>query len=287
MVDKLTLDNQSLSTSVDALQKEVATLQSRLSATDAEHVAMADRLERVSASNAQLQGKISALEADLDQTQARNRTVETELGLSFQPDEPIAAHDIPLEINHPADFTPDQPEEDAPASDVLNLTDIDAFETELAGMAPVEEEPNAEAFTIVEPDAPQQPKVIEPLAVHPEMPHLEVKPTTLTPPAFTDSIAPVPEPFIGAAGSDRDDLTVIEGIGPKIQELLFQYGVFTYSQLASTDVSRLKEILAAAGPQLAMHDPGTWPSQANLAANDEWDNLKAIQKFLKGGKKPT
>jgi hypothetical protein len=35
-----------------------------------------------------------------------------------------------------------------------------------------------------------------------------------------------------------------------------------------------------------MHDPGTWPSQASLAANDQWDTLKSVQGFLKGGKKP-
>jgi predicted flap endonuclease-1-like 5' DNA nuclease len=96
-------------------------------------------------------------------------------------------------------------------------------------------------------------------------------------------VEPTPAPAIS---TDRDDLTVIEGIGPKIQMLLNQYGIQTYRHLAEADVVRLKEILAAAGPQLAMHDPGTWPSQANLAANDQWDTLKSVQGFLKGGKKP-
>ena len=92
---------------------------------------------------------------------------------------------------------------------------------------------------------------------------------------------------MGAAAGIQDDLTIVEGIGPKIQMLLNQYGVHTYRQLADTPVERLREILSNAGPQLAMHDPGTWPSQANLAANDQWDALKSIQGFLKGGKKPT
>lgn len=92
---------------------------------------------------------------------------------------------------------------------------------------------------------------------------------------------------MAAASHLQDDLTVVEGIGPKIQMLLNQYGVHTYRQLADTPVERLREILTNAGPQLAMHDPGTWPSQANLAANDQWDSLKSIQGFLKGGKKPT
>jgi len=93
-------------------------------------------------------------------------------------------------------------------------------------------------------------------------------------------------PPSSAIAADRDDLTVIEGIGPKIQMLLNQYGIFSYRHLAEADVVRLKEILSTAGPQLAMHDPGTWPSQASLAANDQWDTLKSVQGFLKGGKKP-
>jgi predicted flap endonuclease-1-like 5' DNA nuclease len=80
---------------------------------------------------------------------------------------------------------------------------------------------------------------------------------------------------------------VIEGIGTKIQMLLNQYGIYTYQHLSETEVARLSEILAKAGPQLAMHNPGTWPSQAKLAADGQWDTLTAIQGFLKGGKKPT
>jgi predicted flap endonuclease-1-like 5' DNA nuclease/outer membrane murein-binding lipoprotein Lpp len=278
-VDKLTLENQSLSVSVDALQKEIATLQARISTSDAEHVAMADQLERLSSSNTQLQARIAQLESDLGQTQARNRTVETELGLSMQPDAPADAKDIPLEIQPTVDEAPEQPEV-APADDVMAHH---SHEAELAGMGPVEDEPNAPAFTLLHvamPETVESTEPTKPIELEPEIKK------TLSP-AVTGNITPVAEPFIGAAGSQRDDLTVVEGIGPKIQELLFQYGIFTYGQLANTDVSRLKEILATAGPQLAMHDPGTWPSQANLAANDEWDNLKAIQKFLKGGKKPT
>jgi hypothetical protein len=85
---------------------------------------------------------------------------------------------------------------------------------------------------------------------------------------------------------EADDLTVIEGIGEKIQELLMQYGIHTYHQLSTADVDQLKFILETAGVNLALHHPGTWPSQANLAANHQWDSLKAIQGFLKSGKTP-
>jgi hypothetical protein len=35
-----------------------------------------------------------------------------------------------------------------------------------------------------------------------------------------------------------------------------------------------------------MHDPGTWSAQSLLAANGEWENLKAYQEFLNAGKRP-
>ena len=44
-----------------------------------------------------------------------------------------------------------------------------------------------------------------------------------------------------------DDLVKIEGVGPKINELLKAAGIVTFVQLASTSVARLKEILAAGG----------------------------------------
>jgi predicted flap endonuclease-1-like 5' DNA nuclease len=84
----------------------------------------------------------------------------------------------------------------------------------------------------------------------------------------------------------QDDLKIVEGIGPKIEELLFKAGIHTYSELAAAPVSRLKEILTEAGSRYAMHDPGTWSAQALLAANNEWDNLKAYQEFLDAGKRP-
>ena len=84
----------------------------------------------------------------------------------------------------------------------------------------------------------------------------------------------------------KDNLKLIEGIGPKIEEILHKNHILTYSQLASTLPARIKEILLAEGSRFAVHDPSTWPAQALLAANEEWDNLKSYQTYLNAGKKP-
>ncbi|GAB3034239.1 hypothetical protein GCM10027285_16330 [Oleiagrimonas citrea] len=81
-----------------------------------------------------------------------------------------------------------------------------------------------------------------------------------------------------------DDLTKIEGIGPKIGEVLAGQGVDSFAKLAETSVEKLSEILHEAGSRYASHDPGTWPQQAELAAAGKFDELKALQEELKGGR---
>lgn len=82
----------------------------------------------------------------------------------------------------------------------------------------------------------------------------------------------------------KDDLKVIEGIGPRIEELLNQNGIFTWSMLAKTPVDRLVRILETANGHFKMHNPKTWPDQADLAANHRWDELKKYQELLDAGK---
>jgi predicted flap endonuclease-1-like 5' DNA nuclease len=79
-----------------------------------------------------------------------------------------------------------------------------------------------------------------------------------------------------------DDLVIIEGIGPKIAEILVVAGITTFNQLAATDVNRLKEILDKEGLRLA--DPSSWAEQARLAAAGDQAGLKAYQERLKGGR---
>ncbi len=83
--------------------------------------------------------------------------------------------------------------------------------------------------------------------------------------------------------STGDDLKIIEGIGPKIEVILKNAGILTFRQLASTSVERLYQILHEANLRLA--DPGTWPEQARLAANENWDFLKALQDRTKAGRR--
>ncbi len=102
--------------------------------------------------------------------------------------------------------------------------------------------------------------------------------------AGTSGTGKTEQPAVKIAPLVPDDLKIVEGIGPKIASILAGCGITTFAQLAETDVSRLKEIIAQAG-LTALADPTTWPQQAALAAAGKMDELEALQGQLKGGRR--
>jgi len=83
-----------------------------------------------------------------------------------------------------------------------------------------------------------------------------------------------------------DDLKIIEGIGPRLELILYNGGIRTFKELAETRVDKIKEIMIAAGKNPNFNDPSTWPEQARLLANGEMEKFKAYTKWLDGGKIP-
>ena len=81
-----------------------------------------------------------------------------------------------------------------------------------------------------------------------------------------------------------DDLKKIEGIGPKIAEIFNNDGIMTFAQLAETSTEKMQELLDGAGSRYSSHNPGTWAKQAAMAAAGQWDELKAWQDEMNGGK---
>lgn len=97
-----------------------------------------------------------------------------------------------------------------------------------------------------------------------------------------------PEPETATAVADTpptpDDLRKVEGIGPKIQSILNEAGIFTFQQLAASNVETLTKIVIEDGGIRLAH-PDTWPEQAKLAAKGDWDALETLQDELVGGKR--
>ncbi|MBC8228559.1 hypothetical protein H8E77_03305 [bacterium] len=83
----------------------------------------------------------------------------------------------------------------------------------------------------------------------------------------------------------QDDFTHITGIGQKISSTLINAGIKTFSKLATTDGERIREILEKENPALLkISDPKTWPEQARIAAEGDWETLSNLQSSLKASK---
>jgi len=74
-----------------------------------------------------------------------------------------------------------------------------------------------------------------------------------------------------------DDLTVIDGIGPKIDDLFHANGIDSLVQVARLSVQDMLEILESGGPSFQFANPATWAQQAALAAENRWKELKRLQ----------
>ncbi len=86
------------------------------------------------------------------------------------------------------------------------------------------------------------------------------------------------------AALKSDNLQVVEGIGPKMNEVLNKHGVHTWADLASKSSGDLRGILDTYGDRYRIIDPMTWSAQAKLADAGKWDDLIAMQKQLDTGR---
>jgi len=85
------------------------------------------------------------------------------------------------------------------------------------------------------------------------------------------------------AEKSADDLTSLEGIGPKVSQFLKDAGYTTFAGLAEADPAEVDKVLDAHG--LQMMDSEGWVEQAKLAAAGDMDGLAKLQDELKGGRK--
>ncbi|MCS7036652.1 MAG: hypothetical protein RMJ33_13425 [Saprospiraceae bacterium] len=313
--EQLQTENASLSATVQALRQEIENQKAQYATAESERAALETRVHSLTWENQNLQKTIDLLRGELDALQAANRRYASELGLSLEPDAP--SEDVPMEIEAPANaiIAEEMPDDNPPAHTGAEADQNQAAATSLSGreipvdiaITPEQEDPNLQPSDVqsqrenaspTTPPPTHTPPSLEgvrfiepvprgtmiPIEEVPEPPTLELDTLPATQLLNADDSAEAP-PIVVLEGP-RDDLKVIEGIGPKIEQLLFSKGITTYGQLAATSVQQLKNILSEAGPRYALHDPGTWSAQALLAANGEWDNLKAYKEFLHGGKRP-
>jgi len=89
------------------------------------------------------------------------------------------------------------------------------------------------------------------------------------------------QPEAQAGEKSPDDLTKLEGIGPKVAKVLNEAGITSFADLAHADAANVQEKLNAAG--LQMMNPEGWIEQVRLAAKGDMEGLMKLQEELKGG----
>ena len=101
---------------------------------------------------------------------------------------------------------------------------------------------------------------------------------------ITAKVAEKVAPAKKEVAAKADDLTIVEGIGPKAAKVLITAGILTFDALAKAKAVAVKAILTAAEAKVGHLDPTTWAKQAKLAAAGKFAELEALKKALNNGK---
>lgn len=74
----------------------------------------------------------------------------------------------------------------------------------------------------------------------------------------------------------KDDFSILKGVGPKTAEVIHSAGIFTFKQLGLMDPGELDRLLK--DNSLPATNSAFWQKQAALAAAQDWDELNKIKK---------
>jgi len=74
-----------------------------------------------------------------------------------------------------------------------------------------------------------------------------------------------------------DNLQFVEGIGPKMNQVLNENGYNSWAKVAKSNRDELKSMLDKYGDKYKIIEPGDWPRQAKFAAEGDWDGLIKYQ----------
>jgi large subunit ribosomal protein L20 len=86
---------------------------------------------------------------------------------------------------------------------------------------------------------------------------------------------------------DGDDLTAIEGLGPKSAQALTAAGITTYAQIAAMSAEELEDVVKVkGGVRVIDGQTKTWPKQAQFLVDGDEAGFKKYTDHLVGGREP-
>jgi large subunit ribosomal protein L21 len=83
----------------------------------------------------------------------------------------------------------------------------------------------------------------------------------------------------------KDDIELIEGIGPKIAKVLADNGITTFAKLADAKADDITAMLKASGGRFSLANAASWAQQAALLRDGKMDEFKKLCDELVGGVK--
>lgn len=98
------------------------------------------------------------------------------------------------------------------------------------------------------------------------------------------SAVSAPVPVAGQKGG-KDDIELIEGIGPKIAQVLAKNDITTFAKLADTQPADMMAMLKTSGGRFGLANADSWPEQAALLRDGKMAEFKFLTDALVGGVK--
>jgi large subunit ribosomal protein L21 len=101
------------------------------------------------------------------------------------------------------------------------------------------------------------------------------------------AVIPAPKALASSVATKggKDNLEIIEGIGPKIAKVLVDGGISTFALLASAKADDVTAMLKASGGRFSLANPASWAEQAALLRDGKMAEFKALTDALVGGVK--
>lgn len=96
-----------------------------------------------------------------------------------------------------------------------------------------------------------------------------------------EEVAPVIETASASEPVVFDDLKIIDGIGPKVEEALHKAGITTYAQITQISPEELERIVKVEHQVRIVGGTETWPKQAEFLANNDQSGFEAYLAEIK------
>ena len=103
--------------------------------------------------------------------------------------------------------------------------------------------------------------------------------------AETVAVIAAPKGLVSATKNGKDNIEIIEGVGPKIAKVLADNSITTFAALAAANADDMTAMLKASGGRFSLANTASWAEQAALLRDGKMDEFKKLCDELVGGVK--